>query len=510
MEELHHHFVHGGVGLETPLFEDSALQNVSSFAAYQQLPNSAGPSMSWSTTDPTLFVNEQTWLNLAKAPSMQTDLTYFHQGLPQVHGGYGNLGTVDMMAALSCDPHAASMNEFQLLQLYSHIQEHYGDPVSSSFMPDSMAAQPYLLTSSASECLQVVSSSGSDNVANDSWRSETAGSFASNYENMVADLNESFSVASVRTAGRDRNLHTQKEIDVMDQEIIVRPPEDSWLYNQVPADAERNSLFSGSAVSAHATAFDVLPSSSTAAGPPFRRQRTWYQALEQGSSEHDRLQQVLASKTNRKLEFSAGPLSRPIARRDIRIPGRQAPLQGKQSSVNSLTGPGSSASTKRIDDGRVTGKVNVTSVEPQSVAARHRRKKISERIRVLEKLIPGGNKMDTATMLDEAIEYVKFLQLQVQILESESLGDMPVTASNSTQSLSRKGCNDTGKGGLKRKIGCDVSSALSLRSAASPLILSEVLQQQLFKQKLCLVSISQCPPPSKSASSLLPAGVSRK
>ncbi|GAU46049.1 hypothetical protein TSUD_191200 [Trifolium subterraneum] len=74
------------------------------------------------------------------------------------------------------------------------------------------------------------------------------------------------------------------------------------------------------------------------------------------------------------------------------------------------------------------------SKDPQSVAARHRRERISERIRILQRLVPGGTKMDTASMLDEAIHYVKFLKKQVQTLEQVGANNNNRSSSSSQMS----------------------------------------------------------------------------
>ncbi|KAG0530725.1 hypothetical protein BDA96_05G211500 [Sorghum bicolor] len=60
-----------------------------------------------------------------------------------------------------------------------------------------------------------------------------------------------------------------------------------------------------------------------------------------------------------------------------------------------------------------------SSKDLQSLYAKRRRERINERLRTLQQLIPNGTKVDMSTMLEEAVQYVKFLQLQIKLLSSE-------------------------------------------------------------------------------------------
>ncbi|KAJ4849390.1 hypothetical protein Tsubulata_033758 [Turnera subulata] len=55
------------------------------------------------------------------------------------------------------------------------------------------------------------------------------------------------------------------------------------------------------------------------------------------------------------------------------------------------------------------------AAEVHNLSERRRRDRINEKMRALQELIPRCNKSDKASMLDEAIEYLKSLQLQVQV-----------------------------------------------------------------------------------------------
>ncbi|XP_058757367.1 transcription factor bHLH139-like [Vicia villosa] len=64
---------------------------------------------------------------------------------------------------------------------------------------------------------------------------------------------------------------------------------------------------------------------------------------------------------------------------------------------------------------------NGPATDSQSIYARRRRERINERLRVLQTLVPNGTKVDISTMLEEAVQYVKFLQLQIKVLSSEDM-----------------------------------------------------------------------------------------
>ncbi|XP_009774964.1 transcription factor PIF3-like isoform X2 [Nicotiana sylvestris] len=63
-----------------------------------------------------------------------------------------------------------------------------------------------------------------------------------------------------------------------------------------------------------------------------------------------------------------------------------------------------------------TGSKRSRAAEVHNLSERRRRDRINEKMRALQELIPNCNKADKASMLDEAIEYLKTLQLQVQIM----------------------------------------------------------------------------------------------
>ncbi|BBG95219.1 basic helix-loop-helix DNA-binding superfamily protein [Prunus dulcis] len=82
------------------------------------------------------------------------------------------------------------------------------------------------------------------------------------------------------------------------------------------------------------------------------------------------------------------------------------------------------------------------AAEVHNMSEKRRRSRINEKMKALQNLIPNSNKTDKASMLDEAIEYLKQLQLQVQMLTMKnglSLHPMCLPAVMQPMQLPHKG-----------------------------------------------------------------------
>ncbi|XP_023545593.1 transcription factor bHLH66-like [Cucurbita pepo subsp. pepo] len=87
----------------------------------------------------------------------------------------------------------------------------------------------------------------------------------------------------------------------------------------------------------------------------------------------------------------------------------------------SVPGSGGGSATSAQPRQRVRARRG-QATDPHSIAERLRRERIAERMKGLQELVPNANKTDKASMLDEIIDYVKFLQLQVKVLSVSRLG----------------------------------------------------------------------------------------
>ncbi|PWA90906.1 Myc-type, basic helix-loop-helix (bHLH) domain-containing protein [Artemisia annua] len=86
------------------------------------------------------------------------------------------------------------------------------------------------------------------------------------------------------------------------------------------------------------------------------------------------------------------------------------------------------------------------ATDPHSIAERLRRERIAERMKALQELVPNANKTDKASMLDEIIDYVKFLQLQVKVLSMSRLGGAGAAA-GAANPMAAEGGGDCGQRG---------------------------------------------------------------
>ncbi|KAJ9543622.1 hypothetical protein OSB04_023329 [Centaurea solstitialis] len=71
---------------------------------------------------------------------------------------------------------------------------------------------------------------------------------------------------------------------------------------------------------------------------------------------------------------------------------------------------------KKQSHGATSSTKRSRAAEVHNLSERRRRDRINEKMKALQELIPRCNKSDKASMLDEAIEYLKSLQMQVQMM----------------------------------------------------------------------------------------------
>ncbi|CAN1325854.1 bHLH transcription factor RHL1 [Linum perenne] len=91
------------------------------------------------------------------------------------------------------------------------------------------------------------------------------------------------------------------------------------------------------------------------------------------------------------------------------------------------------------------------ATDPHSIAERLRRERIAERMKSLQELVPNANKTDKASMLDEIIDYVKFLQLQVKVLSMSRLGGASATTPLVGDISSEANNNNSATEGMKMR-----------------------------------------------------------
>ncbi|PQQ02832.1 transcription factor bHLH84-like [Prunus yedoensis var. nudiflora] len=144
---------------------------------------------------------------------------------------------------------------------------------------------------------------------------------------------------------------------------------------------------------------------------------------------------LAVQKKKRNVKSKKG--QKPVLTRDIE--DNDASTKGQSSSSTSCSGDEdsndshqdlsggvspSSLSPKGLEDLNLNCKKKATrgsATDSQSIYARKRREKINARLRILQNLVPNGTKVDISTMLEEAVQYVKFLQLQIKLLSSDDM-----------------------------------------------------------------------------------------
>ncbi|XWS36366.1 hypothetical protein CRYUN_Cryun20dG0079000 [Craigia yunnanensis] len=131
------------------------------------------------------------------------------------------------------------------------------------------------------------------------------------------------------------------------------------------------------------------------------------------------------------------------------------------------------------------------ATDPHSIAERLRRERIAERIRALQELVPSVNKTDRAAMLDEIVDYVKFLRLQVKVLSMSRLGGAGAVAPLVTDIPLSSVEDESGEGGRNQPAWEKWSNDGTERQVAKLMEENVGAAMQFLQSKaLCIMPIS--------------------
>jgi hypothetical protein len=131
------------------------------------------------------------------------------------------------------------------------------------------------------------------------------------------------------------------------------------------------------------------------------------------------------------------------------------------------------------------------ATDPHSIAERLRRERIAERIRALQELVPSVNKTDRAAMLDDIVDYVKFLRLQVKVLSMSRLGAAGAVAPLVTDIPLSSVEDESGEGGRNQPVWEKWSTDGTERQVAKLMEENVGAAMQFLQSKaLCIMPVS--------------------
>ncbi|KAL9687825.1 hypothetical protein QQ045_032232 [Rhodiola kirilowii] len=188
------------------------------------------------------------------------------------------------------------------------------------------------------------------------------------------------------------------------------------------------------------------------------------------------------------------------------VPSFEAPVaMNNQTPMSSSAGAAAAPPKQRVRARRGQ------ATDPHSIAERLRRERIAERMKGLQELVPNANKTDKASMLDEIIEYVKFLQLQVKVLSMSRLGGAGAVSPLVADNMSSEGVGESlrararamirrGSNGELTATSTEEATSTNINTAATSVSENQVAKlmeedmgsamQYLQSKGLCLMPIS--------------------